>query len=168
MSAPESRRRRQAPTPARSSRPQTPALAGHLARTPTLHYRASRDEWSLSVPCQKCGGAELPLITRIAIDRLAESLATIAREVEALGCPACHAFDRRAASGDQPGVWYDPQLGDWVVRVPDAKGPGAILPLELRWFDSSMTLVYQSAADLVYAGETLSDDDEPGEARPKL
>lgn len=159
MSAPESRRRRQAPTPARSNGPPASALSGYPAGPPALHYRAARDSWSLSVPCEQCGGADLPLITEIPIARLASSLAAITREVEDLGCPACHAIDRRAASSDQPEVWYDPQLTDWVVRVPDANGVGAILPLEIPWFDAPVMLVYQSAADLVYAGDALTDDD---------
>lgn len=108
----------------------------------------------------------LPLVSQISIDRLAYSLAAIAREVEALDCPACHTLDRRAATTDQPEVWYDTQLDDWVVRVPDAKGAGAILPLEIRWFDAPMMLVHQSAADLVYAGEAFFDDEQPSEEFP--
>jgi hypothetical protein len=133
---------------------------------PTLNYLAIGDEWTLFVPCRTCGGTELPLIAQISTDRLAESLTIVARELGTLGCPACHARHRRAASGDQPEVWYEPDLNDWVVRVPAAHGPGAILPLEIRWFDAPMTLVHRSAADIVYAGDALFDDEEPSEDVP--
>ena len=44
-----------------------------------------------------------------------------------------------AASADRlgPAVWYDTVFRDWVVQLPwIGPGDGAILPLEIRWFDA--------------------------------
>ncbi len=63
-------------------------------------------------------------------------------------------------------MWYDVSLGDWVVRVPcGSLCDGALLPLEIRWFDASWAEVYRAASDIVYAHDAFEDggeDNGPG------
>ena len=63
-------------------------------------------------------------------------------------------------------MWYDASLGDWVVRVPcGSLCDGALLPLEIRWFDASWAGVYRAASDIVSAHDALEDggeDNGPG------
>ncbi len=67
-------------------------------------------------------------------------------------------------------MWYDAWLGDWVVRVPcGSLCDGALLPLEIRWFDASWAEVHRAASDIVYAhdafemaAETMGDGEVDG------
>ena len=82
-------------------------------------------------------------------------------------CPGCETRRRRfELTGAEPAVWYDVSLGDWVVRVPcGSLCDGALLPLEIRWFDASWAEVYRAASDIVYAHDALEDgreDNGPG------
>jgi len=53
-------------------------------------------------------------------------------------------------------VWFDTALGDWVVRLPchGLRG-GAILPLEIPWFDAPWSEVYRAAGDVAYGSDAL-------------
>jgi hypothetical protein len=48
-------------------------------------------------------------------------------------------------------VWYDTWLEDWVVRLPcGGSGYGALMPMEIRWYDAGWAEVYRTAADIAY------------------
>ncbi|MBV9003366.1 MAG: hypothetical protein JO181_01825, partial [Solirubrobacterales bacterium] len=53
-------------------------------------------------------------------------------------------------------MWFDTMLGDWVVRLPchGLRG-GAILPLEIPWFDAPWSEVYRAAGDVAYGSDAL-------------
>jgi hypothetical protein len=78
-------------------------------------------------------------------------------EIGSLDCLACETRRRRAATDIlDPTVWYDTSLRDWVVRLPAGGcGIGAVLPLDLPWFDVPRAFIYRAAAELVYAGERV-------------
>jgi hypothetical protein len=60
--------------------------------------------------------------------------------------------------GTDPTVWYDALVGDWVLRLPCPGLPGgALLPLEIRWFNAPGAEVYRAAGDLAYAGDAFED-----------
>jgi hypothetical protein len=72
-------------------------------------------------------------------------------------CPGCETRRRRLElAGADPAVWYDASLGDWVVRVPCGPvGDGALLSLEIGWFDAAWAEVYRAASDIVYAHDAF-------------
>jgi hypothetical protein len=72
-------------------------------------------------------------------------------------CPGCETRRRRLeVPREEPAVWYDTVLRDWVVRLPvDEHGEAAMLPLEIGWFDTPLAAVYRAAADVVYCAEEL-------------
>lgn len=141
----------------RSRFQRTPFELGRDRTTMLLTYRAGWDLWWLSVPCSQCGGTELPLGAQLSSARIEDVMDAVAHDVKLLGCPWCYALDRREHPHDEPEVWYDPRLTGWVVRVPDATSGGAILPLEISWFDTPRSVIYRAAADLVYAADALLD-----------
>ena len=67
-------------------------------------------------------------------------------------CPSCETHRRRhAPAGAEPAVWYDTVLCDWVVQLPwPGLTGGALLPLEINFFDASWADVYRTAADVCY------------------
>jgi hypothetical protein len=74
-------------------------------------------------------------------------------------CPSCETRRRRRApAGEEPAVWYDTLLHDWVVQLPCAglRG-GALLPLEIHWFDANWADVYRTAADVCYCDDAIAD-----------
>jgi len=49
-------------------------------------------------------------------------------------------------------------LRDWVVHLPwTGRGGGAILPLEIRWFDAPVASVYRAAGDLAFSGDAIEE-----------
>jgi hypothetical protein len=121
---------------------------------PTASYDATRGCWWLSWHCTVCGGAQLPL-------QHGPMLRTGQYDVRALeakfgdrSCPGCETSRRRACSGPgAPSVWYDTLLSDWVVQLPH--GAGAILPLEISWFDAPEVVVYRAASDLAHCHDAF-------------
>jgi hypothetical protein len=97
--------------------------------------------WWMWRPCAACGGAEVPVL----------------RSSSAAGqqCPECETRRRRIQPpGRDPAVWYDTWIRGWVVRLACGDPPaGALLPIEIPWFDADWADVYRAAADLAY-GET--------------
>jgi hypothetical protein len=67
-------------------------------------------------------------------------------------CPACETTSRRRQPArPEPDVWYDTWLEDWVVRLPcGGSGYGALMPMEIRWYDAGWAEVYRTAADIAY------------------
>ncbi|MGZ4183774.1 MAG: hypothetical protein ACXVUE_00120 [Solirubrobacteraceae bacterium] len=48
-------------------------------------------------------------------------------------------------------MWYDTLLCDWVVQLPlQGSSEGALLPLEINFFDANWADVYRTAADVCY------------------
>jgi hypothetical protein len=104
-------------------------------------YNALEGSWWLWLPCPSCGGAAMPLRERPGC-----------RPPDERWCPSCETRQRRTERpGADPTVWYDTGLADWVVRLPCGRpGNGALLPLELRFFDTAWAEVIRVAADVAY------------------
>lgn len=72
-------------------------------------------------------------------------------------CPGCETRRKRLEpAGPDPAVWYDTFIGDWVVRMP-GRGlfDGALVPLDIGWFDPPWAEVYRAAADIAYGGDAF-------------
>ena len=105
----------------------------------------------------------LPLSPRLGHRHLEREIVALEGVIAARDCPNCDTRRNRAgASGPRARVWYDTALGDWVVRLPwTGPGEGAILPLEIRWFDASQAAIYRAAGDLAFSGDAF--EQPPGE-----
>lgn len=114
--------------------------------------------WWLHWPCEACGGFELPIRCGERFGEGGCSLGAVMRASIDRACPGCETSRRRLETPrEEPAVWYDTLIGDWVVRLPiDSRGDAALLPLEIGWFDSPFAAVYRSAADVVYRAEELN------------
>jgi hypothetical protein len=121
----------------------------------SLIYRAADDHWWLCCPCRSCGGVSLPLRARPDPRDLTGDVARLDLSVRTDGCPGCETRRNRSrVSMSRPSVWYDTVLRDWVVQLPwIGPGDGAILPLEIRWFDAPLASVYRAAGDLAFSGD---------------
>jgi hypothetical protein len=121
---------------------RSPFEVGRVRRIPTVTYQALEGGWWLWWPCERCGGTPLPLSAQPAD-------AGVTRD---RGCPGCETHRRRLEpAGEDPEVWYDTWLEDWVVRLPcSGLREGVLMPMELRWFDSSWAGVIRRAADLAF------------------
>jgi hypothetical protein len=154
---PAALRREEAPTS-----PGTPLEIGRSEGAPNILYQASRHRWWLWWPCEACGGTRLPLRDRANFDRSSRAHGLQLAGIGDQPCPGCETRRRRLElAGAEPAVWYDTPLGDWVVRVPcGASCDGALLPLEIRWYDASWAEVYRAASDVIYAHDALEDGRE--------
>jgi hypothetical protein len=87
----------------------------------------------------------------------AHGFSRLGLSVPADTCPGCETRRHRSrVSMSRPSVWYDTVLRDWVVQLPwIGPGDGAILPLEIRWFDASLASVYRAAADLAFSSDAF-------------
>jgi hypothetical protein len=123
----------------------SPMELGRAPGAPTVTYQALEPGWWLWLPCSRCGGVHVPLQ-----DRLDGSETAFDR-----WCPGCETHQRRLEPvGSDPTVWYDTWLEDWVVRLPcGGLRAGALLPMEIRWFDAAWAEVIRVAADLAYGPE---------------
>ena len=142
--------------------PKTPLKLGSTPAASAVVYRAPSRSWWLWWPCEQCGGAMVPLLDHASAASLplavsAESAQDSVRVSVAPGsadhpCPSCETQRRRhAPAGAEPAVWYDTLLCDWVVQLPlwGLTG-GALLPLEINFFDANWADVYRAAADVCY------------------
>jgi hypothetical protein len=141
--------------------PKTPLKLGTMPTASSVMYRAPSRSWWLWWPCQECGGALVPLVDHSSAISLplpvANGSAEGVRVSVAPGsvdhpCPSCETHRRRhAPAGVEPAVWYDTLLCDWVVQLPcPGLTGGALLPLELNFFDANWADVYRAAADVCY------------------
>jgi hypothetical protein len=140
--------------------PKTPLELGRPQSDSAVLYRALSRSWWLWWPCQTCGGALVPLLDHASAGRLplpASSGHGGIRVSVAPGsadhpCPSCETRRRRLApAGAEPAVWYDTLLCDWIVQLPcEGLHGGALLPLEISWFDANWADVYRAAADVCY------------------
>lgn len=140
--------------PARRADPR-----GHIGRGSSdrsLLYRAHQDRWWLCRPCRVCGGVELPLLARPGRVDLKCELRRIDVSLGERSCPGCETRYHRTRACGRPTVWYDTVLLDWVVQLPwSGPGAGAILPLEIRWFDAPQATIYRAAGDLAFSGDAF-------------
>ena len=141
---------------------------GRPADAPTLIYRAGERRWRFWWPCDRCGGTVLPLRDRVE-DGNGAHIPSPFNEIHGERCPGCDSRCRRVEPARaEPSVWFDTMLGDWVVRLPchGLRG-GAILPLEIPWFDAPWSEVYRAAGDVAYGSDALrhSMSDELPEVR---
>jgi hypothetical protein len=83
----------------------------------------------------------------------------MARATGRAACPGCATRQRRSEPAtSEPAVWYDTLARDWVLRLPlSGTTAGALLPLEIGWFDADFSSVYRAAADILFASEDLDD-----------
>jgi hypothetical protein len=133
-----------------------PVQVGRAAGAPTVVYLALERRWSLWRPCDRCGGTALPLRERADVNasgRLRPPFNEICGQL----CPGCETHRKRLEPAPtEPTVWYDTLLGDWVVQLAcrGLRG-GALLPLEIRWFDAPWADVYRAAGDIAYGSDAL-------------
>lgn len=127
------------------------------AAKPYLLYLTGGDRWWLCRPCAACGGVALPLQARPEPDELGRGLSRLELPVPTDACPGCETRrNRRRGCLSRQSVWYDTVLRDWVVQLPwIGHGDGAILPLEIRWFDAPLAAVYRAAGDLAFSGDAF-------------
>ena len=99
----------------------------------------------------------MPLQARLRAGDFARGLPRLELSVHADCCPGCETRRNRSnVSMSRPSVWYDTVLRDWVVQLPwIGPGDGAILPLEIRWFDAPLADVYRAAGDLAFSGDAF-------------
>jgi hypothetical protein len=87
-----------------------------------IYYDVEAGRWKLHVACFECGQFELSLTSfgrgavEAACDEALGCLDLIARE----GCPNCRTLHEREAQreGDEPCIWFDTRLRDWVLWQP--------------------------------------------------
>ena len=109
------------------------------------------------------GGAVVPLRYHSSVGRVSGPARDGVRVSVAPGCgdhpcPSCETRRRRhTPAGAEPAVWYDTLLEDWVVQLPcDGLLGGALLPLEIYWFDANWADVYRTAADVCYCDDAIA------------
>ena len=124
--------------------PQMPSIF-HIAGT-----------WAMWLPCEECGGCELPLRKG---GRLEAAAATgqAKRVVElaaAEGCPACVATmfrEGRLPPDTPPLTWYDPVEDQWMLWQPvDSVPEGVTMPLGLAGYDVSRVAVELRVEQLLF------------------
>ena len=116
--------------------------------------------WAMWLPCEDCGGCELPLREG---DRMEAAAATgqakrIVELAAAEGCPSCVALmfrDQRLPADSPPLTWYDPVEDAWMLWQPvDGVPDGVTIPLGLSGYDVSRVSVEARVEELLF-------DDEP-------
>jgi hypothetical protein len=142
----------------------TPAEVTDDEGSATIYYDVPSGRWRLRCPCLDCGGFELPLTSfgrgavEAACDEALACLELLARE----GCPSCRTRQERAAlrgEGDEPRIWFDTQLRDWLVWQPlEGADGGVTLPLGIGRFDARRPLVYRAAAALLFDSQLFLDE----------
>jgi hypothetical protein len=130
----------------------------------TIYYDVASGRWRLRSACLDCGGFELPLTSfgrgavEAACDEALACLELLARE----GCPSCRTRQERCAlrgGEDEPRIWFDTQLRDWLVWQPlDGADGGVTLPLGIGRFDARRPLVYRAAASLLFDSQLFLDE----------
>jgi hypothetical protein len=130
----------------------------------TIFYDVGSGRWRLRAACLDCGGFELPLTSfgrgavEAACDEALACLELLARE----GCPCCRTLQERGASRgdeDEPRIWFDTHLRDWLVWQPlDGAEGGVTLPLGIGRFDARRPLVYRAAAALLFDSQLFLDE----------
>ncbi len=132
--------------------PQMPSIF-HIAGT-----------WAMWLPCEECGGCELPLREG---GRLEAAAATgqakrIVELAAAEGCPSCVAamFRDGALPPDTPPLtWYDPVEDQWMLWQPvDGVPEGVTMPLGLAGFDISRMAVEVRIEQLLFGDEGTPDE----------
>jgi hypothetical protein len=142
--------------------PKPPLKLGSAPAASAVVYRATSRSWWLWWPCELCGGALVPLIDHASAGSLPIPVVSgsrkdavrvsVAPASAGHPCPGCETYLRRhSPAGVEPAVWYDTLLCDWVVQLPCEGLPaGALLPLEIYFFDANWADVYRTAADVCY------------------
>ena len=72
-------------------------------------------------------------------------------------CPGCETRRRRLEDpGEDPAVWYDTLVSDWVIhiRMPDC-AETMLLPLGVHWFDADWADVYRAASDVACSDDAV-------------
>lgn len=155
--------------PAAGSAVRSPIAIGRSDGDPALAYRDEDRGWWLWSPCPTCGGTELPLRDRgLVADLLLSDLSrgpdsdlarVLGEDAAPCVCPGCETRRRRQeAPGEDPAVWYDTLVADWVIHL---RMPGcdeaALLSLGVHWFDADWADVYRAAADVAYGDERFAE-----------
>jgi len=140
------------------------AAPGDVARdSTTIYYDPGVGRWKLHAACFDCGGFELALTSfgrgavEAACDEGLGCLDLIARE----GCPNCRTVRERetARESDEPCIWFDTQMRDWVLWQPiEEFDSGITLPLGIGRFDARRALVYRAAAGLLFDSQLFLDE----------
>jgi hypothetical protein len=121
---------------------------------PSIYHLAG--SWAMWLPCEECGGCELPLRHG---GRLEAAAATgqakrIVELAAAEGCPSCVALmfrDGRLPPDSPPLTWYDPIEDQWMLWQPVDEVPeGVTLPLGLTGYDISRVAVEVRVEQLLF------------------
>jgi hypothetical protein len=130
----------------------------------TIYYDVASGRWRMRCACLECGGFELPLTSfgrgavEAACDEALACLELLARE----GCPSCRTRQERSAlrgETDEPRIWFDTLLRDWLVWQPlEGADGGVTLPLGIGRFDARRPLVYRAAAGLLFDSQLFLDE----------
>ena len=129
---------------------------------PSIYHHAG--SWAMWLPCEECGGCELPLRHG---GRLEAAAATgqakrIVELAAAEGCPSCVALmfrEGRLPPDTPPLTWYDPIEDQWMLWQPVDRVPeGITLPLGLAGYDISRVAVEVRVEQLLFG------DDDSAEA----
>ena len=120
------------------------------------------DQWAMWLPCEDCGGCELPLRHG---GRLEAAAATgqakrIVELAASEGCPACVSAmfrDGRLPPDTPPLTWYDPVEDQWMLWQPVEGMPeGVTMPLGLSGYDVSRIAVEVRVEQLLFGDEPSS------------
>jgi hypothetical protein len=138
--------------PLDSVSPGPPAAQPRASEDARLYYWAGFREWSLSWPCDRCGGTTIPLLPGVDARDCDGVIAAAAAHIATQPCPRClSAYNRAHGGGSQPLAWYDTAVRGWVIRVRRREDSHAIVPLEIRWYDVPRALVHIAAAQVLDA-----------------
>ncbi len=119
------------------------------------------DRWAMWLPCEDCGGCELPLREggRLEAPSATAQAKRVVELAAAEGCPSCVAamFQGGHLPPDTPALtWYDPIEDHWMLWQPVIGVPeGVTMPLGLSGFDVSRVAVEVKVEQLLFGDESL-------------
>lgn len=124
---------------------------------PSIFHIAGR--WAIWLPCEDCGGCELPLRdgTRLEAAAATGQAKRVVELAAAEGCPNCVARmfrEGRLPPDTPPLTWYDPAKDGWMLWQPvDGVPEGVTMPLGLSGYDISRVAVEIRVEQMLFEDE---------------